>query len=327
MNEKTYSALELFLSVCFMALGIVVMSRSDLFEGFVQYVMIGFIAAKIFIIVGKAFTYQLNKPFMFVQVALNLAIIVLLFVFEQVNALSFVASTSCFVDLGVNIIQSFVFKKSSNEFLRTSFFGIENTIYIIFTIIFIFNKDSDLLATGVLFGAIILYKGIAICLGNNYIRFLIDKTDFGKAIRSVHGLDIFFGLLIIAIMSSCIFPYIEPEVFTNYEDALWYCFTLITTIGTGEFVAHTSLGRLLSVIIGCYGIIIVSVLTSSFVVYLGKTHKKAEKDKVKWETSLAKDEEPIVVVGEDETEKKAASVKPKQTKRKNDSSTKNSKKK
>ncbi len=108
MNEKTYSALELFLSVCFMALGIVVMSRSDLFEGFVQYVMIGFIAAKIFIIVGKAFTYQLNKPFMFVQVALNLAIIVLLFVFEQVNALSFVASTSCFVDLGVNIIQSFV---------------------------------------------------------------------------------------------------------------------------------------------------------------------------------------------------------------------------
>ena len=313
MNEKTYSALELFLSVCFMALGIVVMSRSDLFEGFVQYVMIGFIAAKIFIIVGKAFTYQLNKPFMFVQVALNLAIIVLLFVFEQVNALSFVASTSCFVDLGVNIIQSFVFKKSSNEFLRTSFFGIENTIYIIFTIIFIFNKDSDLLATGVLFGAIILYKGIAICLGNNYIRFLIDKTDF--------------GLLIIAIMSSCIFPYIEPEVFTNYEDALWYCFTLITTIGTGEFVAHTSLGRLLSVIIGCYGIIIVSVLTSSFVVYLGKTHKKAEKDKVKWETSLAKDEEPIVVVGEDETEKKAASVKPKQIKRKSDSSTKNSKKK
>jgi hypothetical protein len=183
------------------------------------------------------------------------------------------------------------------------------------------------LATGVLFGAIILYKGIAICLGNNFIRSLIDMTDFGKSVRAVHGLDIFFGLLIVVIMASCIFPYIEPTVFTNYEDALWYCFTLITTIGTGEFVAHTSLGRLLSVIIGCYGIIIVSVLTSSFVVYLGKTHKKAEKDKVKWETSLAKDEEPIVVVGEDETEKKAASVKPKQTKRKSDSSTKNSKKK
>ena len=86
-------------------------------------------------------------------------------------------------------------------------------------------------------------------------------------------------------MASCIFPYIEPTVFTNYEDALWYCFTLITTIGTGDFVAHTSLGRLLSVIIGCYGIIIVSVLTSSFVVYLGKVHKKGEKDKNKWNAS------------------------------------------
>jgi hypothetical protein len=261
-----------------MALGIVVMSRSDLFEGFVQYVMIGFIAAKIFIIVGKAFTYQLNKPFMFVQVALNLAIIVLLFVFEQVNALSFVASTSCFVDLGVNIIQSFVFKKSSNEFLRTSFFGIENTIYIIFTIIFIFNKDSDLLATGVLFGAIILYKGIAICLGNNYIRFLIDKTDFGKAIRSVHGLDIFFGLLIIAIMSSCIFPYIEPEVFTNYEDALWYCFAIVTTIGFGDYAATSTLGRVMSAILGAYGIVVVALITSVVVNFYSEVKKKPEDD-------------------------------------------------
>ncbi len=285
MNEKAYSVIELFLAMCFMALGIAVMSRSELFEGYVQYVMIGFIAAKIIVIVTKAITYKLNKPFMCVQVGLNLAIIVLLLIFKQVNALSFVASTSCFVDLGVNIIQYFFFKKSDNEFLRTSFFGIENVIYLVFTFVLIFNKDSDLLATGVLFGAIILYKGIAICLGNNFIRSLIDMTDFGKSVRAVHGLDIFFGLLIVVIMASCIFPYIEPTVFTNYEDALWYCFTLITTIGTGDFVAHTTLGRILSVIIGCYGIIIVSVLTSAFVVYLGKVHKKGEKEKNKWNAS------------------------------------------
>ena len=283
MNEKLYSTIELIMSLCFMALGITVMSRSNLFEGYVQYVMIGFVVFKVALLVTRAITYKLNMPFMFVQAGFNLAIIVCLFVFKQANALSFVISTSCFVDLGANLFQSFFFKKSHNEFLRTSFFGIENAIYLILTFVLIFNKDSDLLATGVLFGAIILYKGVAVCLGNNYVRAIIDKSDFGRAVRNVHGLDIFFGLLIIVLMASCVFPYLEPTVFSNYEDALWYCFTLITTIGTGEFVAHTTLGRILSVIIGCYGIVIVSVITSAFIVYLGKAQRKAEKDKAKFD--------------------------------------------
>ena len=311
MNEKTYSTLELILSLAFIALGITVMSRSNLFEGYVQYVMIGFIVFKVVLLATRAITYKLNKPFMFVQVGLNLAIIVCLFVFKQANALSFVISTSCFVDLGTNLLQSFIFKKSNNEFLRTSFFGIENAIYLILTFLLIFNKDSDLLATGVLFGAIILYKGVAICLGNLYVRKLIDMTDFGRAVRNVHGLDVFFGLLIIALMASCVFPYLEPDVFGNYEDALWYCFTLITTIGTGEFVAHTTLGRILSVIIGCYGIVIVSVITSAFVVYLGKAQKKAERDKTKFDASLSKEDEVVIKI---EGEKAARKETPKKDK-------------
>ena len=80
-------------------------------------------------------------------------------------------------------------------------------------------------------------------------------------------------------MASFIFPYLEPTVFTNPEDALWYCFTLITTIGTGDFVAVTRLGRILSVIIGCYGIIIVSILTSAIVVYINKVQSGNNKKK------------------------------------------------
>jgi hypothetical protein len=278
MKVKVFYAIELFLAVCFIALGLVVITNSNFFADAIQYVMVGFIVAKMIVILAKAIVFEMNKVFTVVQLVLNLTIIVLLFVFKNVDALSFVVSASCFVDLTVNILQSIFLKKSENEMLRTSFFGMENIIYIIFIVVLIFNKDSDLLATGVLFGTVILYKGLALLLDNGFIRILLNKTDFGQALRKVHGLDIVSGLLTIVILASFIFPYIEDSI-PNPEDALWYCFTLITTIGTGDFVAKTRMGRILSVIIATYGIIIVAILTSAFVVYVNKiqSHKKERK--------------------------------------------------
>lgn len=278
MKVKVLYGLELFLAVCFIALGLVVVTNSNYFSDAIQYVMVGFIAAKVILIVARNIVYKLNVPFAITAVVLNVAIIVLLFIFKNVDALSFVVGGSCFVDLFINILQSIFLKKSENEMLRSSFFGIENTIYIIFFVLLIFNKDSDLLATGVLFGTVILYKGLALFLDNGFIRILLNKTDFGQALSKIHGLDIFSGLLTIVILASFIFPYLEESI-PDSEDALWYCFTLITTIGTGDFVAKTRMGRILSVIIATYGIIIVSILTSAFVVYVNKiqSHKKERK--------------------------------------------------
>ena len=278
MKIKIYYIIELVLAAIFIALGIVVLTNSEVFANAIQYVMIGFIVAKMASILVRALIFGLNRPFTIVSLCLNAAIIVLLFIFREANALSFVVSASCFVDLTLNILQSILLRKSENEMLRTSFFGIENVIYIIFILMLIFNKDSDLFATGVLFGTIILYKGVALLLENGFVRMLLNKTDFGQALRKVHGLDVLFGLLIIVMMASFIFPYIEPSI-TDNEDALWYCFTLITTIGTGDFVATTRLGRILSVIIGCYGIIIVSILTSAIVVYINSI--RADKKETK----------------------------------------------
>lgn len=288
MNVKVYSTIELVLAVCFTILGGVVIGRITSFEGYVQYVMVGFVVAKMALIATRSFAYSLNKPFMWVQLGLNALIIILLFVFKQADSLSFVISASCFVDLALNLAQSFVFKKTNPTF-RTSFFGMENVIYLIFVITLIFNKDSNLLATGVFFGTIILYKGISLVLGNDYIQGLIGFTDFGKAIVHIHGLDVLFGLVIIIVLTSCLFPYLEPDVFSNGEDALWYCFMLVTTIGTGDFVATTRLGRILSAIIGCYGIVIVSILTSAIVVYINKMQ-----DKSKAVAAIAKQEETKV---------------------------------
>ena len=55
-----------------------------------------------------------------------------------------------------------------------------------------------------------------------------------------------------------------------------YCFALVTTIGFGDIVVTSVIARILSVIIAFYGIIIVSLLTSSIVVYISEINKKEE---------------------------------------------------
>ena len=66
------------------------------------------------------------------------------------------------------------------------------------------------------------------------------------------------------ISFSFIFPMVE-ETIPTFWDALWYCFAVITTIGFGDFAAVSIIGRVLTVILGIYGIVIVAIITSVIV--------------------------------------------------------------
>ena len=55
---------------------------------------------------------------------------------------------------------------------------------------------------------------------------------------------------------------------------MWYCFTVITTIGFGDMVAASRLGRLLTVVLGVYGIVVVAILTSVIVNFYNEISAK-----------------------------------------------------
>ena len=68
---------------------------------------------------------------------------------------------------------------------------------------------------------------------------------------------------------SFVLKYYEDSIHT-FWDGLWYCFAVVTTIGFGDITATTAVGRALSIILGIYGIIVVSLITSIIVNYYGE---------------------------------------------------------
>ena len=101
-----------------------------------------------------------------------------------------------------------------------------------------------------------------------------------KIARETYGAEILFGLVMLIITFSLVLKITENGM--SYRDALWYCFALVTTIGLGDISAVSDLGRIISVILGIYGIIVVALITSIIVNFYGEI----KKDRTGQETDL-----------------------------------------
>lgn len=170
--------------------------------------------------------------------------------------------------------------------------------------IFIRNKEKTKagIITNALFGIVLLALGVAVLLNINennamYItlidvillllfsmkNIILPSLKFSKVkvfldiLLKTHTFDVLICLLAMIIAFSFLFPMFEDSI-TNYWDAMWYCFAVITTIGFGDFAAETAVGRILTVVLGIYGIVIVAILTSVIVNYYGAITKKEAKE-------------------------------------------------
>ena len=128
----------------------------------------------------------------------------------------------------------------------------------------------------------------------------IDFKALEKIIRKTYAIEIIFGMLLLIVASSIMLQSAEPGIDT-FADALWYCFAIVTTIGFGDITATRPLGRILSVLLGIYGIIVVSLITSVIVNFYNEV--KNEPDEPEGEPE-ALPEEPAGDVPPDNTDKK-----------------------
>ena len=94
-----------------------------------------------------------------------------------------------------------------------------------------------------------------------------------EIIQKTYAVEIIAGLGLMMVAFSYVLTFTD-EVFKTFWDALWYCFAIVTTIGFGDLAATSPLGRLLSVILGIYGIIVVALITSIIVNFYGEMMKE-----------------------------------------------------
>lgn len=80
---------------------------------------------------------------------------------------------------------------------------------------------------------------------------------------------IMLGFILFVFLSAFGFTIVEPGII-RFGDGLWYCFAVFTTIGFGDFSAVTLPGRLLTVILGLYGILVVALIPGIIVSYFNE---------------------------------------------------------
>ena len=127
----------------------------------------------------------------------------------------------------------------------------------------------------VLYGFLFLVKGIFALIKQLGER--VGKNKLRKILVGTYAAEILMGLFLAMTVASVIFPLVEPSI-KDFGDGLWYSFALVTTIGFGDIAAQTAIGRLLSVFIGGYGIVVVALITSIIVNFYNERQKASEAD-------------------------------------------------
>lgn len=101
-----------------------------------------------------------------------------------------------------------------------------------------------------------------------FIGVLIMKKAkvFWKIMKYTKADKIIFGYLLFFIVAAFVIWLFEPEI-TRFWDSLWYCYVTSTTIGFGDFAAVTIVGRIASIALSIYSIIVIALVPGIVVSY------------------------------------------------------------
>ena len=144
------------------------------------------------------------------------------------------------------------------------------------------NNINDVIVVECLFIAIVSFIEVAVmAFAQLKVRVLL------KIIVRTYSLEVIFGLLTMIVAFSLVFMVYEPSI-ESFGDGLWYSFAVVTTIGFGDYAAETVIGRILTVILGVYGLLVVAILTSIIVNFYNETAGKSDEKHLK---NIKKEEE------------------------------------
>lgn len=98
-------------------------------------------------------------------------------------------------------------------------------------------------------------------------------------LRKTGTIKIFTSFLIFLVFVAIVLRFIEPNIKTML-DSFWYCFISFTTIGFGDIVATTVIGKIITIILSLYGILVTAMITGTIVSYYTEYLNDKQRDTV-----------------------------------------------
>lgn len=107
---------------------------------------------------------------------------------------------------------------------------------------------------------------------------MIDRHRARRRVLKISGAGrasaMFLGLY---FLSALVIYWTEPSIGT-FWDSIWYCFTVVTTIGFGDNSAVAVIPRLVTMALSFYSIFFVAILTSVITSYYIEVMKHRAED-------------------------------------------------
>lgn len=196
--------------------------------------------------------------------------------FDDFTTVAFPMMAYCFV-LSIRSIIIFFDKKTTKS--RRVFLIINTSIHLMLAVLVIysyFNDHIPMLELITDYGLIYIFDSISLYLAA-YTKH--HQSLLLKILIKSYAKEILSGLVLIMIIASFLLTFIEPDI-TSFADGMGYCFALVTTIGFGDYAAVSTPGRVISIFVGVYGILVVSLITSIIVnIYLETKDKENQNNK------------------------------------------------
>ena len=100
---------------------------------------------------------------------------------------------------------------------------------------------------------------------------------FVSVLKHTGAIHIFWSYVVVLCIASVVLTLCEPNI-SRVTDGLWYCFIASTTVGFGDLVAVTLIGRILTVVVVLYGIVTAAMVPGVALTYYLEFVKAKEKE-------------------------------------------------
>lgn len=101
----------------------------------------------------------------------------------------------------------------------------------------------------------------------------------GKLLQRTGAIRIFFAYLILLLIGGIVLTFVEPQIH-NIAEGFYFCFVASTTIGFGDIVPVTVLGRIITIIVTLFGVLTVAMVPGVVVAYYTEYLKIREKETI-----------------------------------------------